>query len=141
MTELTKYIEKYTLRGACVCGQCCDCGAKPYENQPKGHTADLIFFKVAINGKPNKDELLKLVKEHEAEFGDKINILDGKEHSFIEVGGWIGDQGYALMLMGLGSLLGCWELLTPRNILGKLIDDEMVMKLAGVGMVTIKTTP
>jgi len=137
MTDLIKYIRKHTIRGACTCGKCIDAPNNPKEHQPDGHTADVQFFKVALKNNPDKDVLLKLIKNHHGEFND-INIFDGNEHNYIEIGGWIGDQGTALLLMGLGKLLGIWELLTPSSMLGDLIPDDLKMQMAGSGMVSIK---
>ena len=36
--------------------------------------------------------------------------------SYIELGAWIGDQGLALALMGLGSALGIWGIITPQTL-------------------------
>ena len=134
--ELIKYIEKHCERGACQCGHCIDAVDNPEEHQPTGHTADLVFFEVRAVGDPSAEELRGLISE-EGEFTD-VDLFDGEEHSYMEVGGWIGSQNYALMLMGLGSLLGLWKLLTPKNMLGSLISVEMAMQMAATGMVTIK---
>jgi len=129
MEKLQQYVIEHTIRGACQCGQCID---KTTDEQPKGHTADLVFFQVA-----NKDgdavELRKLIDAANGEFND-VNLFDGQEHGYMEIGGWIGDQGLAMQLMGLGSILGLWQLLTPK-IFG--MDGDMAMQLAGMGMITI----
>lgn len=74
--------------------------------------------------------------QHRGAFNE-CDLFDGKEHSYLEVGGWIGDQGLALMLMGLGTVLGLWKLLTPRTILGAMADDDLAMRMAGIGYVSI----
>lgn len=51
--------------------------------------------------------------------------------SYIELGAWIGDQGRAIKLMGLGKALGLWDLATPA-LLG--IQGEMAKDLLGRGM-------
>lgn len=137
MSELSKYIEKHVVRGACTCGKCIDAPDNPEEKQPSGHTADVQFFKVTLKDKPNKDILIQLIKEHVGSFNN-IDLFDGKEHGYIEIGGWIGSQNYALILMGMGKLLGLWELLTPSSMLGNLIPDDLKMQMAGSGMVSIK---
>lgn len=96
-----------------------------------GHTADVIFFKVE-GSKLERDKFVELVK---AEFP---HWLDGKEHSYLQTGADIGDQGLALAAMGAGSLLGLWKLLTPRSVLGKDCPDDICMQMAGMGMITIK---
>lgn len=105
---------------------------KPTEEK----VADVIFFKVGVTGTPDPEELKRLLKEHKGEFCD-CDPLDGKEHSYIELGGFIGDQGVALCLMGVGSLLGIWKLLTPRTVLSADMDDEMARSLAGQGFLSV----
>ena len=131
--ELIKYIDSHVERGDCQCGKCIDASVNP--KQPNGHTADLVFFKVKTKSNPDKEVLKKLISEHAGSF-NSCDLLDGKEHSYIEIGGWIGDQGEALMLMGLGELVGLWKLLTP-NLFGELPRD-LVMQMAESGLVTIQ---
>lgn len=134
MRDLLEFIQKHAVRGECMCGKCIDGGTK----QPEGHTADLIFFKVAAVNEPKAEELKQLVQiNREGEFNG-VNLFDGKEHGYIELGGWIGDQGMALVLMGLGNVLGLWKLLTPHTILGKDCPEDLAMKMAGQGYVTIQ---
>lgn len=45
MQELYDFIDRYAERGDCRCGHCIDAPADP--KQPQGHTADMVFFKVA----------------------------------------------------------------------------------------------
>lgn len=97
-------------------------------------TADLVFFEVYSKGEPDAETLRRLIAEnYKGCFGD-LNPLDGNEHSFIEIGGWIGDQGLALQLMGLGQLLGLWGLMTPKML---AIPDHIVKGMAGMGYVSI----
>lgn len=142
MSDLTKYIIGHTIRGACMCGKCIDTSPDPKKSQPNGHTADVQFFKVALKNNPSdadkeimKNDLIQLIKNHKGEFNE-VNLFDENEHNFIEIGGWIGDQGLALMLMGMGELLRIWELRTP-NKLAKDFSDETKMMLAQTGYVTI----
>ncbi len=130
--KLYEYVNANTIRGACTCGKCIDAPEDPESKQPEGHTADMIFFKVAKKPEAKADAFKKLVEE---EFP---HWLDQKEHSYLETGADIGDQGTALMAMGLGSLLGIWTLLTPRSMLGNLIPENMIMQMAGQGYVSIQ---
>lgn len=147
MQELIEYLLKHSERGACTCGKCLEVvvsGDKAVgfqqpdpTRQTIGHTADLMFFKVAAKGEPKAEELKRLIQANvQGEYGE-CNLFDGKEHGYMELGGWIGDQGLAMQLMGLGAILGLWQLLTPRILLDNLITDEQAMNLAGAGMVTI----
>lgn len=135
---IQEYVMEHTERGECKCGRCIDVGNKA---DPNGHTADMIFFKVAL--RPDKDghdanaeEFMRLAKAHVGDFC-AVNLEDEHEHSYLELGGWIGDQGIALQFMALGSLLGVFDLLTPRTMLPG-IDLQVVMTIAGAGLVTIK---
>lgn len=143
--NLTNFINKISIRGACMCGRCIDAPPNPEKHQPTGHTSDLIFFKVSLKGNPSdvdkesmKSEMIKLIKEHEGEFCE-VDVFDGKEHNYLELGGWIGDQGLALTMMGVGELLGLWKLLTPKSMLGPFLTDELCNQMAGLGMITIRS--
>lgn len=127
--RLHEYVQRHVTRGACTCGKCFDAPDNPETKQPEGHTADMIFFKVAKSSEANTETFKNLVIE---EFP---HWLDGKEHSYLEMGADIGDQGIALMAMGLGLLLNTWKLLTPRML---PIPEELVQQMAGRGLITIQ---
>lgn len=132
--SLYDYVARHAVRGACQCGKCSDAPANPEQDQPGGHTADMVFFKVAAQGEPNADEFRRLVQAEHPRW------LDGKEHSYLETGGDMGDQGIALMAMGLGEVLGVWRVLSPR-LFGLSSDDPLAKQMAGSGMVTIQAMP
>ena len=96
--------------------------------------ADLVFFTVSATGDPSPDELRRLISESKHGAHCDVDPLDGAEHNYLELGGWLDDQGMALMLMGLGSILGLWKLFTPR-MLG--LPEDLVQRMAGGGMVSI----
>ena len=131
MVTLAEYVQNHTQRGACTCGRCLDAPANPEDHQPKGHTADVMFFKVAMADRPDVKTFKSMVN---TQFPHR---LAGEEHSYIEMGANIGDQGIALTAMALGHLLGIWQLLTPTSLMSFLPDD-LQMQMAGQGMVTIK---
>lgn len=135
MNALADYIIAHTVRGECQCGRRIDKGNAP---DPTGHTADLYFFKVALKDNPDAETLRKLALAHRSEgrYVEQVNPFDGKEHNYIALGGWIGDQGLALQFMGLCTLLGMCELLTP-NILP--IPDDLKERMAGMGLIAIQT--
>lgn len=133
MESLIDYVLKHTERGECNCGQCLDRGDKP---DPVGHTVDLGFFKVAAKDNPDKETFLELTQKHRGEFGD-CDPMDGGEHNYMELGGWIGDQGIAMQYMGLGVLLGVFNLLSPA-MLGLTPDDPMFKQMLGMGMLSIQ---
>lgn len=128
--KLYEYVSTHAVRGACTCGKCIDAPENPKEKQPNGHTADLIFFKVANKG-AEKELFMDLAR---TEFP---HWFDGKEHSYLQTGGDMGDQGIALMTMGLGKLLGVWDLLTPKSIM-PFLPPELKQQMAGQGMITLK---
>jgi len=129
--NVAEYVSRHAVRGACQCGKCFDAPANPDQHQPIGHTADLVFFKVAAR-EANRSEFERLVN---AEFP---HWLDGKEHSYLDTGGDIGDQGLAMMAMGLGAILGTWKLMTPAML---DIPDDLKIQMAGVGFITIQAAP
>lgn len=134
MKPLIQFLIDHVDAGECTCGRCF-----PIPNNPGPHvehTADLVFFKVAIKGEPDAAKLVSLITEYKGEFLD-LNLFDGQDHSYINVGAWIGDQGWALKLMGLGSLLKLWDLRTPYTMIDKKMEPEMAKAMAGAGWVTI----
>lgn len=101
------------------------------EEPPAGcEVVDTVFFKVGFDkakAESHAEELSRIVMESEhAEMW-----LAGP--SYIHVGGWVGDQRDALILIALGQVAGLWQCTTPRD--GGLTDDEQVRELAGAGFV------
>lgn len=131
---LQEYIISYTERGECRCGQCMDVGNKP---DPTGiHTVDTGFFKVKMRDGADADALRFHIGRHKPAFGS-LDVFDGREYNFMQVGAWLGGQELALRFMALGHLLGVFQLLTPRLVLGDKIPDDIVQQALGAGMVTI----
>ncbi|MEW6613913.1 MAG: hypothetical protein AB1401_00355 [Thermodesulfobacteriota bacterium] len=129
--KLYDYVSAYAERGACTCGRCYDAPENPEETQPDGHTVDLTFFKVAAKG-GDKDTFLSLVR------AEHPGWLDGKEHSYIHVGAEMGDQGIALMTIGLGHLLGAWKALSPDTMM-PFLPSDLKQQMAGRGMVSLQS--
>lgn len=130
--KLNEYVVAHAVRGACKCGKCVDAVAHPELQQPEGHVVDLTFFKIGANGGNCKEMLALVEAEHP-------NWLDGKEHSYLEIGAEMGDQGLALMTIGLGHLLNVWKVLSPDTMI-PFLPAEMKMKMAGMGMVSLQYT-
>lgn len=132
---LAQYVAKHAVRGECRCGRCADVGSKP---DPKGHTADLVFFTVGLSAEPTTADAFRAMTRSmpKGAFAD-ANPLDGQEHNYISLGAWIGDQGLALMYMGLGTLLGVFNLLTPA-MLGFKSDDPLAQQMAGMGYIAVQ---
>jgi len=133
--ELAAYVREHAVRGTCRCGKCND--HPGVDAQPQGHMADTVFFLVSNNGGTSEELRALVEKSIHGEFGNDVNVFDNKEHGYMELGAWIGDQGVALSLMGLGDMLGLWHLLTPKSVLG--LEGDQAMEIAGYGMVTIKS--
>lgn len=102
--------------------------------------ADVIFFGVQRLPTATAEGLKAAMAAHVGEFCE-CNPLDGKDHNFIELGGWVGDQRVALILIGLGASLGMWELITPKTLFGDFLPPATVQKMAGMGMVGIGPLP
>lgn len=139
MGDLAKYIVENCIRGACTCGKCINVSAKTF--QLDMHTADVQFFKVALksadaNKEVIKNDFVQLMKNHKGIYRD-IDIFDGNEHNFIDIGRWIGDQSLALMLMGMGELLGIWKVITPNRLAPDFSEETRGM-LAGAGYISIQ---
>ena len=133
--NLVDYVVEHTIRGECECGRCSDKGNSP---TPEGHTADVVMFVVATQNNPDAVVLRDLIENNPPAFND-INLFDGESHNYIEIGAWIGDQGLALMLMGLGKILGLWELITPKTLFGEgFLTDEQIMQFAAGGFIHIE---
>ena len=124
MSPLADYIEKNTR-----------CLAR--EDSSPEAAVDVVFFKVAPDPKADARTLRDLVLNHSGDWG-KVDVFDGGEHSFIELGGWLGSQGHALRLIGLGTHLGLWTLLSPRTVLKDLVDDETEQLLAQRGLISLQ---
>ena len=134
MDDLINYIQEHTVQGACVYDLCWDASGKSEDDQPTGHTANVEFFKVSLKNDPDAAVLKKLINDSTGIFCE-LNLFDGNEHSYINIGAWIGDQGLALILMGMGELLDMWNLLTPTSM---GMPEELRQQMAGQGMVTIQ---
>ena len=134
MESLVEYVLAHTERGDCKCGKCIDTSGAP---DPQGHTIDMVFFKVAAKESPSKEEFIRLTKGHKGEWGD-VDPLDGQEHNYMELGGWIGDQGIAMMYMALGVSVGEFDLLSPA-LLG--VNDKQALEMAGIGFLAIQAKP
>lgn len=105
---------------------------------------DVHFFKTGFKFGPEfttlaaeRETFMGLIADHDPEFAP-CDVLDGKEHGFIELGAWIGDQGLALRFMALGEYLGMWKVMTPLRVLGDTIPKKDLDTMAGMGLITIQ---
>lgn len=106
-------------------------------SKPQDRDVDVIFFGVRAVGGPTLDGLRAAIAAHKGEFCE-LDPFDGRPHSYIELGAWVGDQGTALCLIGLGTNLGAWDLLTPRDLVRGGGSEAEIQRLAGQGYLGIK---
>lgn len=121
------YILGYSERRACTCNACF--GSNP-DSEARHFTLN-GFFPVKIVGNPTKEKFTQLA---EAAGVWPYNT----EMSYIQMGAELGDQGLALQAMAMGDLLKAWVMMTPRRILGNLINEQTEKSMLGMGMVTVK---
>jgi hypothetical protein len=103
------------------------------------------FFTVGAVNDPKREDLVALIdaclvtdeflasgQKGPGEFADFSPALFAKGHSYIALGGWIGSQEVALLLLGLGDHLDLWQVITPglRGVTGPEADS-----MAGMGFV------
>lgn len=86
---------------------------------------DLGFFQVSIEdaeGNPTvtADEFLDALRaafeQRTGEFADMDLEEFRRGPSYITLGGWLGDQGVAISLIGVGALLGIWDVASPETL-------------------------
>lgn len=130
MSPLARYVQAYTL---VVHEKDLD-----VRTEIRDSAIDMVFFSVAVSGDATADALRKLISEHQGDFCD-VDPLDGKEHSYIELGAWLGDQGVALCFMAMGVKLGLWALLSPSTVLGPACSKADALRMAGSGFLAIST--
>lgn len=106
-------------------------GADPVEG-----AVDLMVLKVMVKDDANKDEFVRLAKEHKG-CHNECDPFDGNEHSYIELGGWLGDQGFALCFMAIATKLGLAKLMTPETVM-PFLPQDLKRALAGQGYIVIK---
>lgn len=139
MADLIDYVHAHTSRGECGCGSCIDKGDKPEPGWFSPHVIDMVFFRVAMVGEPSAAEFRLLTSAHRGEFLD-TDLLDGRGHHFIEVGGWIGDQGLAMRYMALGAMLDVFTLVTPYTLWPDA-KPETALDAAAGGLLIVEARP
>lgn len=91
------------------------------------------------DSKLTAEKLVKAIKAaHKGHYQDETveRLLLGP--SYIELGAWIGDQGLALCLMGLGEILGLWTVVTPRSL--NITDEAAIQSMMVSGFIMIAPT-
>ena len=144
---LVLYVIDHTERSICRCGQCLQDETekksdlsvdRPEKWNWSRHTVNMYFFDVSVKNNPDANEFIRLIKEHSGAFNE-VDVFDGNEHNYMELGGWFGDQGFAMQFMALGKILGLWEIMQPGMILDVNNPEEKALadRMAGAGMVSL----
>lgn len=134
MSDLSKFVEKHvSVKGSVEKNQW-----DVVELVEQTNAVNMYFFDVSLVNNPTVEDFIRLTNEHKAAFAN-ATPLDGAEHGYIELGGWIGDQGVALMYMALGEMLGLWKVMHPGHILDitNPEDKKLADLMAGNGMISI----
>jgi hypothetical protein len=71
------------------------------------------YFVSPLHG-PRDAEFLKFIRQHR-ERSPGCNPLDGREHSLSEIARWIGNTALAARFIGLGVILGVFDLTSPSE--------------------------
>lgn len=110
--------------------------AEVVKNTEDGTYVGMFTVRPKEGCKLTAHELARMIRNSpQGMFGD-LSVERLKEGpSYIELGGWIGDQELALSLMGLGASLGLWNVVTPRTL--GFSDDKAGM-LMGMGFVLLE---
>lgn len=122
MSELVEYIRKH----AQIAPRSAEAGG-----------TDVYYFTVKAAPGARGDVLRELIGKHKGEFCE-LDLFDGVDHGYIEVGGWLGSQELALALIGLGTELELWKLLSPRTLLSRKVPAELEGRLAGQGLISLQ---
>jgi hypothetical protein len=72
---------------------------------------------VSVSKDASADELRDLIAQNRGGIYANTNPLDGKPHDFIELGGWLGDQGLALHFMALAEATGLVKLFDEAPVI------------------------
>jgi hypothetical protein len=124
MKDLIQYVIEHTHRGECQCGRCCD---KQPDRAAPLHSVNVHFFWVSAHDEPDAAVLKELLLR---EYPSPDRLRGGP--SYIEIGGELGSQEIALLLIGPGAILGMWTAITPEQ-LG--FEGEEAASMAGSGFV------
>jgi hypothetical protein len=97
------------------------------------------YFVSAVNG-PRRDEFLKFVRLH-IEKKPGCDPLDGQVHGLEELTRWIGIRELALRFIGLGVILGVFQLAKPWIRRDEENHEDMVKRLKCQDGARFRLTP
>jgi hypothetical protein len=101
------------------------------KGRPDMTSVDMVFIDIAVDetkAKKHRDEIVSILNE----YPDMERLKGGP--SYIELGATVGDQGLALQLMAVGSVLGLWDIISGKTM---GMTDEQARDAAGVGFLLI----
>jgi hypothetical protein len=98
---------------------------------------EMDLCRVDVIESPDKDAFISLIGINKSGVFCSVDVLNGDEHGYIELGGWIGDQGLALRFMAIGVYLDIFTLLSPSTLMPDA-PSELKKNMAQSGLVTIK---
>lgn len=116
----------------------------PCQGAEGEYTVDVGFYRLALVllGIPfetlRKQAVVLLGTGFNTGVHDKIDLLDGVEHSYLEIGYLCGYQGHALAVMGFLTLISIVRLLTPKTIMGIENYSPTGKYMIGQGLVSIQ---
>lgn len=74
---------------------------------------DLCFVTVGVKEATAKKKKKAFIKALDDGHGAETNVSLGEGPSYLHLGADLGDQGFALRFMALGSVLGLWNIFSP----------------------------
>lgn len=83
---------------------------------------------VSATYQPQRDRFLELIQLYVEQRPD-CDLLDGDEHNLAEMTRWIGIRELALRFVGLGVILGVFELVCPWEVRAGEDREEMIGRL------------
>jgi hypothetical protein len=98
---------------------------------------DVYFFTVKAAPGSSGMALRDLILKHKGAHVE-VDLFDGNEHGYIELGAWLDSQEVALALIGLGTELELWKLLSPRTMLSRTVPAELEERLVGQGYLSLQ---
>jgi hypothetical protein len=85
-------------------------------------------YRVSASHDPQKDRFLDFIHLH-AEKAPRCNPLDGRKHRLSEIAGWIGNRALARRFIGLGVILGVFELVRQPPGRGGADCEDLIRRL------------
>lgn len=98
---------------------------------------DLYFAKALVREGAPRELFVQFIKERTADGAGVFSEVSvdrlAEGLSYIEIGGWLGDQTDALIFMAIGVYHKAWEIISPDTL--GVPRDQGGAQMAGMGMV------